>query len=169
MSFHFAPGSLFDATHVDWQITVAAWRGSCLEVFSRAERSIDDIICALEEAGRDVGPDAHHVGAASRLRALKKYLETHETGGHEKACVRFLEQWTELCQHRGMLAHGEMKAGPEGAQFTFRAHDGKRRLVPVTVRFDQIEMAVLLKRLAELQARLHGQLGQIRAAVKRGG
>lgn len=167
MSFQFAPGSLLDATHVDWPITVAAWRGSCLEVFSRAERSVDDIISALEESGRDLGPDAHHVGAAARLRALKTYLETHELRGHEKACVRFLEQWTELCRHRAALAHGEMKAGPQGAKLTFRPHDGKRQLDPVSAHFDQIEMVVLLKQLADMQSRLHGQLGQIKAAIRR--
>ena len=106
MSFEFAPSSLTPACEIPWPVIVSAWRGTILDLYSRAERSVDDCIRVLEGAGHELGADSHHQGALARNRALKAYLDTSEFTPHSKVCSERLGDWQSQMSRRSALAHG---------------------------------------------------------------
>lgn len=167
MSFVFAQLHLSQSANANWRATAAAWRGCCLEIFSRAERSIDNCIAQLETQGRSIGHDAHHPGARSRHRALQDYLASEPFTPHCGAAVRKLAEWETIVSDRPWIAHGEMIVEPSGVRFRLAAHDGKPALPATPRSFDRFAMLALLRRADAAQWALHDQLGQIGAAARR--
>ena len=168
MSYPFAPPVAAGHNSIDWEITALAWRGTILDLFARAEYSIDECLAQLREAGFDPGPDIHHPGARTRNRALSDLLERDSFTGHAPSCIKKLASWRGLLKQRAMIAHGEMTVTAQGASFRYREHRGKSGAVPHDITLTRMEMLALLARLRADQLRLHQQLGQIKAAAKRG-
>lgn len=166
MSFQFAPHTLFESTEVDWQITATAWRGTMLEIFSRAERSVDDCIDTLETYDWDLGSDAHHQGASARIRALSRFLERENFTNHCNACAEMLEAWRALMGQRATIAHGAMTISEQGVTLRYSAHSVGKAKTNHSEAFTRLQMLELLKRLGDDQSRLHAQLGQIKAAAR---
>lgn len=167
MSVQFSPRTLFEATEIDWQITAVAWRGSCLELFSRAEASLDQCLEDLARLGFDLGPAASHPGATARFRALSEFVAADTEMVHGPACVRMLENWSHLLTQRVLVAHGNMSVSDEGVRLSYREYMGKKGHEDHKGSFSRIEMLTLLKKLSEDQLQLHQQLGQIRAEARR--
>lgn len=168
MSYQFAPPVAAGHQSIDWEITALAWRGTILDLFARAERSIDECLAQLKEAGFDPGPDTHHPGARARSRALSELLKRETFTQHAPICIEMLEEWRALLDQRGMIAHGEMSVLENGASFRYLEHRGKKGAVPHNETLTKMEMLALLSRLRVDQQRLHQQLGQIKAAARRG-
>ena len=160
MTYQFAPPTTA-ATEMDWQITANAWRGSCLEVFSRAERSIDDCIAKLERSGFDLGALAHHRDTAARARTLKEFLERTDAVEHPKACVRMLEKWIILLGERALVAHGAMAISRDSVSLRLREHGGSDGSTEREQSFTRIQMLSLLNRLGSDQGQLQQQLSRI--------
>src|SRR3546814_13089837 len=85
MSAHFNVNEIGFFSLEQWPVTVCAWRGSCIEVFSRAEHSVADCLRALEAAGIAIGKDSRSPAAITRLRGLSACIARHSFGGHGKA------------------------------------------------------------------------------------
>lgn len=168
MSFEFAPSSLTQADELPWPIIASAWRGTVLELYSRAERSVDDCIQALEDAGHELGAESHHQGALARNRALTRYLELSEFTPHSKVCSERLGDWQVRLSCRSALAHGVMKCTDQGVTLRYEEHKGSNKVTHHECVYSMIEMTGFLRSLEADYAQLHMQLGQIKAAAKRG-
>ncbi len=167
MSFSFAPPRVPPVSSMGWQATAAAWRGCCLEVFSRAEHSIDDCITELEVRGRCVGRDSHHPGAKGRLKALVEYLEREPFSPHCRESIRKLCAWEEKWDDRLWFAHGRMNVAPGQITLSLTTHDGKTRSKRRDRSFDRFAMLAVLTEIDAAEHALRIQLGQIRAAARR--
>ncbi|BDI59841.1 hypothetical protein [Qipengyuania nanhaisediminis] len=164
-----APQTPKTAYQADWQATAMAWRGACLDLYSRTEAALDDCIAELECLGCALGRDSHHPGAKARHRALALFLGKGGFTCHDAATARKLADWAELAEERAWFAHGTMKVTGQGVVFMLSTHDGSRRLGPETRAFSRIEMVAWLRRIASAKTELASQLGQIRAEAKRRG
>ena len=166
MSFQFRHSAQKDALAPSWAMTAVAWRGCCLEIFSRGEASIDDCLSALEAKHLPLGSEAHHPGAISRLRTLSNFLETHKFSNHFASAVQRIADWSDVTVCRPCLAHGVMVANAAGVALQASSHDGTSRTILTVQNFTRLEMLELLVRLDSTQVRLHQQLGQIKAAAR---
>lgn len=170
MTLPFVPELPVSDQVPDWHVTAFAWRGACLDVFSRAEHSIDDCCEVLEVSGCDLGPMAHHNFCAARANALRGFLaERGSFTAHAKPCVEMLDEWCSLMQQRVLVAHGKMSVSDAGLTLRYREHRGKKGVTAHEQSFSRLDMLAFLKRISEVQRRLHMQLGQIKAAARRGG
>ncbi|WP_379922836.1 hypothetical protein [Erythrobacter sp. R86502] len=163
MSVHFDINKISFFGLDDWSVAVCAWRGCCLEVFSRAEHSVADCLRALEKAGIAVGKDARHPFAGARLKALSTCIASHDFGVHGKVARTRIGRWEKVHELRAYLAHGTVKASGNGVVIQHAAFDGKteKRLPPRQL--NRIEMLTILAELEEVQTHLHQQLGHIKA------
>lgn len=163
MSAHFDIKATGFFSLDQWPVTVCAWRGCCIEVFSRAEHSVADCLRTLEEAGVSLGKDARHPFAGTRLKALADCIARHDFGGHGKAALKRIGEWERLWDTRAFLAHGEVKATAHGIAIRHITFDGKaeKRLPPKQI--SRFEMLGLLAEMENAQKLLHHQLGQIKA------
>ena len=168
MSFEFAPPSLVQPAELPWSLIASAWRGAVLELYSRAEQSVDDCIQALENAGHELGADSHHLGALARSRALKAYLETSEFTPHSKVCSERLGDWQLTLSRRSALAHGVMDCTDRGIALRYEEHKGSNKVTRHERVYSVIEMTGFLRSLEADYTQLHMQLGQIKAAARRG-
>lgn len=166
MSIEFPPSSFAPVDDLPWSVIASAWRGTILDLYSRAERSVDDCISALEDAGHDLGADGHHIAALARNRALKRYLDTSEFTPHAKVCSKRLGEWQMHLSRRTGLAHGVMTANREGATFVYEEHKGADGVARHECAFSMIEMIEFLRALDVNYRQLHMQLGQIKAAAR---
>ena len=170
MTLPFVPDLPVSDQMPDWHVTAFAWRGACLDIFSRAEHSIDDCLEVLEGSGGDLGQNAHHHFSAARANALRDFLaERSSFTAHAKPCVEMLDEWCALMQQRVLVAHGRMAVSDIGLTLRYREHRGKKGVTTHEQSFSRLEMLGFLKRISEVQRRLHMQLGQIKAAARRGG
>jgi hypothetical protein len=166
MSYQFRHSAQKEALATSWAMTAFAWRGCCLEIFSRGEASIDDCLSALEEKHLPLGPEAHHPGAVSRLRTLSNFLETHKFSNHFASAIQRIDDWSDVTLCRPCLAHGVMVANATGVAIQASSHDGTKRTIFTAQHFTRLEMLELLVRLDSAQTRLHQQLGQVKAAAR---
>ena len=167
MSFVFKPGAHGRKPTESWASTACAWRGACLEIYARGERSIDDCIAELEKLTGPIGHEAHHPGAAARARALNEMLGRNRSSVHHPAAIRNLQNWIRLVAERPFLAHGVMKARHGGVTIALSAHDGSSRNAMTPKHLNPFEMIAYLRRIDHAQRALNGQLGQVRAAARR--
>lgn len=147
-------------------IAAWAWRGCCLELFSRGEHAVAECIGALADAGIPLGKNAYNPFAVQRLRALRTCLTTHAFGGHERFALKLLESWEELCEERNWLAHALIEPTGDGIIARHISFDGKvEKQWPPRIR-TRLEMRELLLKVESTQIRLLNQLGQIKAAIR---
>lgn len=163
MSVHFDISKISFFSLDEWSVAVCAWRGCCIEVFSRAEHSVADCLRSLEAAGVEVGKDARHSFATTRLKALSHCIATHDFGGHGKAALKRIAAWEKVYEARASLAHGEIKATDHGITIRHIAFDGKTEKQLPIKQMTRIEMLGALAEMEEAQRLLHHQLGQIKA------
>ncbi|MEY4836861.1 MAG: hypothetical protein RLZZ475_720 [Pseudomonadota bacterium] len=164
MSVHFDPNKISFFSLDEWSVAVCAWRGCCIEVFSRAEHSVADCILTLQGAGVAIHNDAQHQGAVARLRALHDCMEKFSFNGHEKVARRRIANWQRLVHQRNFLAHARIDATQSGIVAHHYRFDGKQRGEPLPPKqLTRIEMLQLLAELEDAQRALHGQLGCIKA------
>lgn len=167
MTYHFREHRAVDVGSIDWMITCTAWRGSCLEVYSRAERSVDECIAALESLGRQIGPRAHHPATATRVRALKSFLERDSFSSHVSTCVATLGNWADLMTQRAVVANGTMSVQEDSVTLRYSEQRGRKGLVHHESNFSRFQMLAVLSRLTNDQRQLHLQLCQIKADAER--
>ncbi len=163
MSAHFDVNEISFFGLDEWSVAVCAWRGCCIEVFSRAEHSVADCLSALEGTGLSVGRDARHPFASARLKALAACITPERFGGHGKAALERIAEWEALHDTRAPLAHGQIKASRQGVTIRHRSFDGKIETRHPPMQLSRIEMLDTLAALEAAQTRLHHQLGQIKA------
>jgi len=152
----------------DWSVAVCAWRGCCIEVFSRAEHSVADCLRTLEKAGVTLGKDARHSFASHRLKGLAACIKSQPFGGHGKTALVRIALWERVYETRAFLAHGEIKATGQGIEIKHITFDGKfEKQLPVK-QMSRVEMLEALADMEMAQRLLHQQLGHIKAlAVKK--
>lgn len=165
MTAHFKVSDIGFFSLEQWPITVCAWRGCCIEVFARAEHSVADCLAVLGKAGIPLNKDAHHQGAAARLRALDECLSRYGFAGHEKTARKRIADWERIHENRAGLAHGRIKATDHGITLDHVAFAIKTGPVSSTRQFSRIAMLEMLAELEEAQGLLHSHLGQIKAHV----
>jgi hypothetical protein len=163
MSVHFDVNKISFFGLDDWSVAVCAWRGCCIEVFSRAEHSVADCLKTLEAAGLKLSNDAYHQGAVARLRALSDCMSSHTFGGHEKGTRKRIESWQKLCEKRTMLAHGKVKATQNGITIEPVSIPSKKGPVIAPMSLSRVGMLEFLADLEQSQLLLHQQLGHIKA------
>ena len=163
MTAHFNVNEIGFFSLEQWPVTVCAWRGCCIEVFARAEHSVADCLRTLSKAGVAIGKDAHNPAAISRLRALSASIGAHDFGGQGKLARERIEAWERVYETRACLAHGKIKATPNGITVTHIAFDGKAERPAPPRHISRFEMLELLAEIERAQTRLHQQLGQIKA------
>ena len=163
MTAHFNVNEIGFFSLEQWSVTVCAWRGCCIEVFARAEHSVAECLRVLEAAGVDVGKDARSPAAVTRLRSLKETIARCDFGGHGKAAVRRIEQWEHVYATRAYLAHGQIKAKPDGIAIDLLTFDGKAEKRLPMKQMNKFEVLEALAEIEKAQRLLHHQLGQIRA------
>jgi len=163
MSAHFDFSKISFFGLDDWSVAVCAWRGCCIEVFSRAEHSVADCLSTLQAVGLSLSSEAHHQGAVARLRALNDCMSHYTFGGHENMARKRIEDWQKLCETRTLLAHGKVKATQAG--ITIQPVTIPRTKGPVIAprSFSRVGMLELLAELEQSQVLLHQQLGHIKA------
>ena len=163
MSYQFAPHTLFDTQDVNWEITATAWRGAVLEVFARADVAVYECIAVLGREAHDLGAAVHDGEAATRMRALARFLEAQNFSGPSRACIATLAQWCDDIPRRRLLADGTMSLTREGVHVRSRQFGGDGQPEEMSARYSRVEMLVLLKRLGQSQILLQQQLAQITA------
>jgi hypothetical protein len=163
MSAHFKVSEIgfFSLDH--WLVTVCAWRGCCIEVFSRAEHSVADCLDVLRVAGLGLSKDAQHQGAVARLRALDDCLSRFSFVGHEKKARQRIETWQKLCENRTFLAHAKLTATKIGITIEPINLAPKKEVATPPKALTRIEMLEFLAELEQAQMLLHQQLGHIKA------
>jgi N-acetylglutamate synthase-like GNAT family acetyltransferase len=110
---------------------INGWRGRCLDLYARGERSVDH---SLELASRCDGIPAMKPLAGQRLAEVLR-LAVEEPGTTEKQSTGLLlalERWSGINAQRAYLAHGVAtvlldRQGAWHAQFDFVRYQGKRR------------------------------------------
>ena len=166
MSAHFDIGKISFFELDDWSVAVCAWRGCCIEVFSRAEHSVADCLRALAKAAIPLSKDARSPFASQRLKALAACIRTQGFGGHGSIALARIAEWERVYETRAALAHGVVKAAGHGMTIRHQTYDGKaEKQLPLT----QLSRLEMLRTLAELEAAhksLHQQLGHIKALAK---
>ena len=147
-------------------ITMWAWRGCCIEVFSMAEHSVADCLISLEQAGVHIGKQARNPSASKRLKALSACIKDNGFGGHGKAALKCIAEWERVYERRALLAHGHITATAEGLTIRHITYDGtnETRLEPRP--FSRDEMRDALAEIKAAQKALHDQLGQIKSSAK---
>lgn len=166
MSAHFDIGKISFFALDDWSVAVCAWRGCCLEVFSRAEHSVADCLRALEVADIPLPKDARNNFPTKRLKALSACIRSHEFGGHGKTALVRIAEWERLHETRALLAHGVIKANGDGMTICHQSYDGKSEKQLPPKRLTRLEMLQALAELEAAQVSLHQQLGHIKALAK---
>lgn len=166
MSVIFVPPRVTRIATAEWHSTATAWHECCLEVFSRAERSIDECIASLEESGRSLVRYLHDKGCEARGRALARYLESERFSPHWRASVGRLKAWDATGDDLLFFTSGRLIVRPGEIDLSLSAPDGKAETSPKTRTLNSIQMLVFLRELDESQRALHSQLGQIRAAAR---
>lgn len=147
----------------DWSVAVCAWRGCCLEVFSRAEHSIADCLRTLASAGVPLSKDALNPFAGNRLKALRTCIASEGFGGHGKVALKRVAEWERVYETRAHLAHGEIVPTPRGIKVSHITFDGKAETRHPAKDYSRIEMLEMLADIEAAQKQLHHQLGQIKA------
>ena len=163
MSAHFDVSKISFFGLDDWSVAVCAWRGCCIEVFSRAEHSIADCLRTLCSAGVPVGRNALNPFASNRLKALRTTVLQNGFGGHGRAALKRMAEWERAYEIRAYLAHGEVTATPHGISVTHITFDGTTETRLPAKAFTRIEMLTMLADIEASQKALHHQLGQIKA------
>lgn len=166
MSAHFDVSKISFFGLDEWSVAVCAWRGCCLEVFSRAEHSVADCLRALEEAGVAIGKDARHSFGSTRLKALGACIASHDFGGHGKVAQARIDAWEEVYELRAYLAHGTVKAARNGVVIQHMTFDGKTERRLPNRQITRVGMLELLADLEQAQRLLHQQLGHIKALAR---
>lgn len=166
MSAHFDIGKISFFALDEWSVAVCAWRGCCLEVFSRAEHSVADCLRALEEAAIPLPKEARSNFPTKRLKALSTCIKNHEFGGHGKTALVRIAEWERVHETRAFLAHGIIKATSDGMSISHQTYDGKSEKQPAPKQLSRLEMLQTLAELEAAQISLHQQLGHIRALGK---
>ncbi|WP_301750830.1 hypothetical protein [uncultured Erythrobacter sp.] len=163
MSVHFDVSKISFFGLDDWSVAVCAWRGCCIQVFSRAEHSVADCIEVLRTAGLSLSKDAFNPFAGNRIKALRNCIAQHGFGGHGKVALERIAAWERLYEARAHLAHGIVKATPDGISVTHITFDGKAETQHPAKNLTRFEMLEMLADIEAAQKSLHGQLGQIKA------
>lgn len=117
----------------------------------------------LEASSIPLTKDARHAFAATRLKGLKVCIESHSFGGHGKAALARIAQWERVYETRAFLAHGEIKATPQGIAIRHVTFNGKAETQLPIIQMSRIDMLEALAEMEEAQRLLHHQLGQIKA------
>ena len=114
-----------------------------------------------------MGKDALNPFAGNRLKALRACIESQDFGGHGKAALKRITEWEHIYEARAYLAHGEIKATPNGICVSHIAFDGKFETRHPAKHLTRSEMRELGESIKAAQKLLHDQLGQIKAlAIK---
>jgi hypothetical protein len=167
MSVHFDVSKISFFGLDEWSVAVCAWRGCCIEVFSRAEHSVADCLRTLIGAGVPVGKEALNPFGGNRLKALRACIANQGFGGHGKATLKRIADWERVYEVRAHLAHGEVKATAGGVSVTHITFDGRAETRHPPITYTRIEMLEVLADIEAAQKALHDQLGQIKALALR--
>ena len=119
----------------------------------------------MEASGIPLAKDARHTFAATRLKGLAGCIKGQSFGGHGKAALLRIARWQEIYETRAFLAHGEIKATPQGIAIRHITFSGGTEKQPPIKVMTRIEMLEALAEMEEAQRLLHHQLGQIKAMV----
>lgn len=165
MTAHFKVKEIGLFSLEQWPVTVCAWRGCCIEVFARAEHSVAECLRALEKAGVTLAKGARSPAPVNRLRGLRETIGRHDFGGHGKAAIRRIDEWGCAYETRAYLAHGQIKAIPDGVEIDLLTFDGKAEKRLPLKHLNKLELLEALAEIEQAQRQLHNQLGQIRALV----
>jgi hypothetical protein len=163
MSAHFDISKISFFGLDDWSVAVCAWRGCCIEVFARAEHSVADCLRVLASAGVPLSKDALNPFPGNRLKALRTCITAQGFGGHGKVALKRIAEWERVYETRAQLAHGEVKATPNGIIVSHITYDGKAEKRHPVKGYPRIEMLEMLADIETAQKLLHHQLGQIKA------
>ncbi len=109
--------------------------------------------------------DARHIFASTRLKSLTACIESQSFGGHGKAALTRIARWEQVYERRASLAHGKIKATPNGIVIRHITFDGKAEKEFPVKQMSRIEMLEALAEIEDAQRLLHHQLGQIKAIV----
>jgi len=150
-------------TAPDFDLAAMYWRGACLDVFSKAEKTISDCIEDLRSKNHDFDEESTHPGAAARLRSLLAVLHKYSFGGHERVAQTILQEWQELSLHRPNLAHGVFKIGQNEIVVHLSEYAKGGRSDHPPRRYSRGDMRDLLSALEKGANRISSQLAQIRA------
>ncbi|MFO6446523.1 hypothetical protein ACLBKU_05195 [Erythrobacter sp. NE805] len=162
MTAHFDPNRVSFFRLDEWSVAVCAWRGCCIEVFSRAEHSVADCLRHLASAGVPLGKDALNPFGGNRLKALRACIEQQDFGVHGRAALRRMKEWERVDELRAHLAHGEVKATADGISVRHIAFDGKTETRHPQKTYTRLAMLHVLADIEAAQKSLHHQLGQIK-------
>lgn len=163
MSVHFDVNKISFFGLDDWSVAVCAWRGCCIEVFSRAEHSIADCLRTLAAAEVPLSREALNPFAGNRIKALRTCIAEQSFGGHGKVALKRIEEWERIYLARGPLAHAEIRATAQGISVSHITFDGKAETRHPPKSYTQFEMLEILANIEAAQRLLHHQLGQIKA------
>jgi hypothetical protein len=153
-----------DKSLIGAEIVAAAWRGACLELYSRGEAAIDCCLAKLTKAGWKLDKASKHPGAKSRLVALQEFVRTNGLGTHAKAAAEALDRWADLNNDRLLLAHGLMTVHKDGSvrlQLSAHTPNSSERLNDKTL--SQLDCAGSLRRLEDALHAVKCQLGTVGA------
>ena len=163
MSVHFDVSKISFFGLDEWSVAVCAWRGCCMEVFSRAEHSVADCLTALEGAGIATSIDARNPFASKRLKALSACIKGNAFGGHGTTALTRIAEWERIHESRALLAHGVIRATTQGITIRHSTYNGKAATDLPPKQYSRWEMLEALGEMEAAQRRLHQQLGHIKA------
>ena len=149
---------------IDNRIIALAWRGACLEIFSRGEACVDECLSDLRKSGWSLGKDSQHPGAKARLGALSDFIAVHPPGTHADAATGAISTWSRVAEARLCLAHGLMKVRKDGSvRLQLNAATTTRVDLSQPIERTQVEMVALLHQIEGALHALRCQLGTVRA------
>ncbi|MXO96882.1 hypothetical protein GRI34_10695 [Erythrobacter aquimaris] len=150
-------------TAPNFDLAAMYWRGACLDVFSKAEKTVSDCIEDLRAKSYKLGEESVHPGAAARLRSLLAVLHNHSFAGHQRVAQKILHEWQELSLHRPYLAHGIFEIGEDEVVILLSEYVKGGRSDHPPRRYSRGDMRDLLSDLEMGANRISSQLAQIRA------
>lgn len=157
-------GQLHDAARAE----IEAWRGRCLNVFSRAEKAVTDSLLKARETDNTTRLEPL---AGQRLNALEKLVsEQRSTESQKNALVSALSSWRKHDEKRPYFSHGIM------TELIDRTGQWHVRVDFIAVQKGACEprrMMMSKSEAEEFEAGLHaafkslsGQLGQLRKRIQ---
>jgi hypothetical protein len=149
---------------------VNAWRGACLQAFSRAEAAVTETLLSLSGTGGSVASVQLRHLVGQRLEDLAQALEREAAfEGEAMAAREALASFRTFEKLRAHLAHGVARVALErnGSWVVLLLHIAIRQRAAErsTVAFDQAEAAEALNDLERNTQRLDSALADLRRAV----
>jgi hypothetical protein len=143
---------------------IDAWRGRCINIFSRGEKAVTDCLTAASEGKPPVRLEPL---AGQRLNSLERLVGEHEaTKAQKDALISAIATWRLHDEKRPTFSHGVAtelldRHGVWHVQFDFVAVT-KAAGLAYRVTYSKSEAEIFEKSLHDAFTKLAGQLGQLR-------